>query len=120
MSYGLRTIKTKEHRPLFRFTEEDKFLFGCLDAVVSELQRNFPDYSKEFFINALKMNTMNIANVYEFLTKPSSHRGGKEFNIAYNSIDDHVIQHMKESNFYKELVELRGREDVERREFFIN
>lgn len=66
----MRAVNSRENRAIFKFTEEDKFLFNCLDKVVAELQREFKDYSKEFIVNALKMNTLNISQVYEFLKKP--------------------------------------------------
>lgn len=116
-------MSSKENRAIFKFSEEDKFLFNCLDRVVAELQREFKDYSKEFIVNALRMNTLNISQVYEFLRKPyNSNTESKSFlnlEILFNSSDDHVIKFMKNTNFYKELVDSKGLALVEEREYFL-
>ena len=41
LSAGLRTVNSKENRKLFRFTEEDKFVFNCIDKVVDAFAREF-------------------------------------------------------------------------------
>ena len=65
----------------------------------------------------MKLNTLNIPNVYDYLKKP--HQPSNEKNV-YNSADDHVIRYMKNSGFYKELSEAHGNLSVEEREFFLS
>lgn len=115
LSYGLRTINAREHRRLFKFTEEDKFIFSCLDGIVESLQREFKEFNKDFIVQALKMNTLNLPQTYEYLKRPRH----VEKNI-YNSGDDHVLKYMRETGFYKELVDLHGKSSVEDREFFLS
>jgi hypothetical protein len=117
LSYGLRTIQNKENRRLFRFTEEDKFLFSCFDDIVSTLSKEFKSYPKEFIINALKINTLNLINTYEYLKKPHNPQNEK---LIFNSSDDHVIKYMANTDFYKEIVDIHGLQSVKDREFFLS
>lgn len=65
----------------------------------------------------MKLNTLSIPHVYEYLKKP--HQPSNEKNV-FNSADDHVIRYMKSSGFYKELVEAHGINAVEDREYFLS
>jgi hypothetical protein len=117
LSYGLRTISNKEKRKLFKFTEEDKFVFSCIDNIVDTISKEFKDIPKEFIINALKINTLNLSNTYEYLKKPHNSQVEK---LTYNSGDDHVLKYMKGTNFYKELLDIHGAESVADREYFLS
>jgi hypothetical protein len=118
LAIGLRTVNSKENRKLFKFTEEDKFVFSCFDDIIDTFGREFDEIPKEFIINALKINTLNIAQTYEFLKKP--HRHPLIEKSIFNSADDHVIRYMKHTPFYKELIEVHGEASVEDREYFLN
>lgn len=63
------------------------------------------------------MNTLKIPQIYEYLKKPHQPQIEK---AIFNSGDDHVIKYMKDSAFYKELVEIHGKAAVEDREFFLS
>ena len=73
--------------------------------------------SREFVVNALKLNNLNIVQTNEYLKKPSSNMNEK---MTFNSSDDHVIKYMKDSPFYKELVDMKGRENVADRDYYLN
>ena len=75
------------------------------------------DATRDLVINALKINSLNIPQTYEYLKKPHLPLNEKH---AFNEGDDHVIRYMKDTTFYKELLENKGKENVENREFFLN
>lgn len=56
-------------------TEDDKDLFNQLDEVVKEFEENFPEHSKEFIIDALKSNSLNLKNTYLYLKDPEAMKG---------------------------------------------
>lgn len=114
---GLRTINNKENRKLFRFTEEDKFIFSCIDNVVEGLCKENKEATRELVVNALKINTLNIPQTHEYLKKPYLPLNEK---TIFNTGDDHVIRYMKHSQFYKELTDNKGKENVENREYFLS
>lgn len=107
----------KENRKLFRFTEEDKFVFNCVDNVVDVLCKECKDSSRDLALRALKVNTFNIPQTYEYLKKPNNPNNEK---YIFNDGDDHVIRYMKNTNFYRELVEAKTKENVENREYFLS
>lgn len=85
--------------------------------MIENFQREFKDLGKEFIVHALKINTLNLAHTYEYLRKP--HQPQIEKSI-YSSGDDHVLKYMRDSAFYKELIDLHGKQNIEDREYFLS
>ena len=56
-------------------TEEDKEIFGKIDEIVDKLQENFKELNKEFIIDSLKSNSLNLKNTYSYLQNPSEMKG---------------------------------------------
>lgn len=81
------------------------------------LCKDIKEAPREFVINALKVNSLNIPQTYEYLKKPHLPHNEK---AAFNVSDDHVIKYMKNTGFYKELIENKGKDNVENREFFLS
>jgi len=117
LSAGLRTINNRDNRKLFKFTEEDKLVFSCIDNVIEGLCKEVKDATKELVINALKINTLNIPQTYEYLKRPYLPLNEKH---AFNGGDDHVIKYMKDTSFYKELTDNKGKDHVENRDYFLS
>lgn len=110
-------MNTKVNKKLFRFNEEDKFVFSCIDNVINTMSKELKDVPRDLVINALKINTMNIPQTYEYLKKPYLPANEK---ATFNVGDDHVIKFMKESTFYRELVETKSKDGVANREYFLS
>lgn len=102
---------------MFKFTEEDKFVFSCLDKIVETYTKELKEANRDFVINALKINTLNLPQTYEYLKRPHQPLSEK---AIFTSGDDHVLKYMKDSAFYKELVEIHGKAAVENREYFLS
>lgn len=117
LALGLKSVNSRESRRLCRFTEEDKFVFNCLDDTINTLCKEVPHASRDLVLNALKINTLNIPQTYEYLKKPHLPNNEK---LTFNHGDDHVIRYMKDSVFYRELIDTKGRDNVETREFFLS
>jgi hypothetical protein len=59
-------------KELFKtITPDDRYAFDVIDAVVNDLHNHFPKYNKEFIINALEGNSMNISDTYVYLKNPT-------------------------------------------------
>lgn len=110
-------MNTRVNKKLFRFNEEDKFIFTCIDNVVQALSKELKDVPSDLIINALKLNTMNIPQTYEYLKKPYLPLNEK---ATFNVGDDHVIKFMKDTTFHKELVDTKGKDAVANREYFLS
>lgn len=91
-------------------------MFSCIDNVVEGLCKEVKEATKDLVLNALKINTFNIPQTYDYLKKTNTQIEKSTFNIG----DDHVIKYMKDTNFYKEMLETKGKENLENREFFLS
>lgn len=65
----------------------------------------------------MKLNTLNIPQLYDYLKNPHLSLNEK---AVFNSADDHVIKYMKNTTFYKELIDSHGINCVDDREYFLS
>lgn len=60
-------------------TEEDKQNFAKIDIVVNTLQQKFSNFTREYIIDALKANSLNLKNTYFYLKNPEAMKGNDIF-----------------------------------------
>ncbi len=109
--------------------EKDKTLFYDIDNIVQSVQNHFnapvsnsfssqesqqEQFNKEEILDILKRTSFNIENTYLFL---KDHENYKFF--LFTDMEDYIIRNMRKSDYYKDLVKLKGRELVEERERFL-
>jgi hypothetical protein len=56
-------------------TDDDKACFEKIDIIVDTLQEHFKNLTREFIIDALKSNSLNLKNTYQYLKNPETMKG---------------------------------------------
>ena len=110
----LQEFTTEEKKKLHMINEDDKFIFKTIDNVLDNLCKDFPNYPREFILNILISNSMNIVTTYICLANPS-----QKHLYSFSEIDDDIILNHKGSDQYKSLVKEKGNELVKEREKFL-
>ena len=110
----LQEFTTEEKKKLHMINEDDKFIFKTIDNVLDNLCKDFPNYPREFILNLLISNSMNIVTTYICLANPS-----QKHLYSFSEIDDDIILNHKGSDQYKSLVKEKGNELVKEREKFL-
>ena len=93
-----------------------------LKETLSHLSRVFPQYNNDIFIHCLNMSSMDIQFTEEFLSNPEElYESSLLINLefGFNSMEDHVIKKMKNSDIYKLIVKIKGKKAVDEREEFL-
>jgi len=110
----LQEFTTEEKKKLHMINEDDKFIFKTIDNVLDNLCKDFPNYPREFILNLLISNSMNIVTTYICLANPS-----QKHLYSFSEIDDDIILNHKGSDQYKSLIKEKGNELVKEREKFL-
>jgi len=56
-------------------TDGDKEIFGKIDIIINTVQEHFTNHSREFIIDGLKANSLNLKNTYQYLKNPEEMKG---------------------------------------------
>ena len=110
----LQEFTSAEKKKLHTINEDDKFAFKTIDNVLDNLCKDFPNYPREFILNILISNSMNIVTTYICLANPS-----QKNLYSFSEIDDDIILNHKGSDQYKSLIKEKGNELVKEREKFL-
>ena len=110
----LQEFTTEEKKKLHMINEDDKFIFKTIDNVLDNLCKDFSNYPREFILNVLISNSMNIVTTYICLANPS-----QKHLYSFSEIDDDIILNHKGSDQYKSLIKEKGSELVKEREKFL-
>lgn len=103
------------------FTENEKRRFKDIDRIVSTLVKHNTDYTEEEVLRALKKNSFNILNTYNYLQDEDKFEGTlNNIDKCFYNVDDYVLTNFKKTKFYNQLVNEKGKSRVEEREFFLN
>ena len=111
----LQQFTEEEKKKLLTINEDDKFIFKSIDNVLDGLCNEFPNLTRDYVLDILVANSMNIARTYLSLSNPEQKK-----ILTFSQNDDNVILKMKDSNEYKELIKEKGKELVDEREEFLN
>ena len=104
----------QEKAKILSINEEDKFVFRVMDNIVKGLQNSFPQYTKNYIIEVLRGNSMNIENAYIYLSDPI-----RNSSIIFTEAEDKLILEMKGSGEYNLLVAEKGQDRVQEREDYL-
>lgn len=117
-----RNIFENSKNKLFIKNKEDKFMLKNLDELVNDLLLIFKDYSKDFIIDALKGNSMDIEQTYYFLKdpNPSNYFNNVFIDRIFTELDDEILKNMKDTELYKNLVTRKGQGKIQERIDFLN
>lgn len=110
----LEGVNEEMKHKLGNINETDKFLFKAIDDVVDGISREFGQYSKEFIVEMLMQNSMDITRTYLCLKDPS-----KAKIIGFTPLDDKIILRMKDGEEYVNLVKEKGNESIKEREDYL-
>ena len=111
----LQQFTEDEKRKLLTINEDDKFIFKSIDNVLDGLCNEFPNLTREYVLDMLVSNSMNIARTYLSLSNPEQKK-----IYSFTQSDDNVILKMKNSEQYQNLINEKGKELVDEREEFLN
>ena len=114
MSYA-KDIKRDRRSSLNKITQQDKFIFKSIDMVLEGLSKEFSNYSKEYILDILKQNSMNIAKTYICLKEPM-----KSKIIGYTPLDDKIILKMKKGEEFNNLLREKGKKSILEREEYLS
>lgn len=70
MKEYLKAEAGREKYKLFVINEEDKFLFNIMEKVVNSFEKEFPNFSRDDIVEALKANSMDVNQTYHYLKNP--------------------------------------------------
>ena len=110
----LQQFTEDEKRKLLTINEDDKFIFKSIDNVLDGLCKEFPNLTRDYVLDTLVANSMNIARTYLSLSNPEQKK-----LYSFTESDDNVILKMKDSEQYQNLVNEKGKELVDEREEFL-
>ncbi len=111
----LQQFTEEEKKKLLTINEDDKFIFKSIDNVLDGLCNEFPNLTREYVLDMLVSNSMNIARTYLSLSNPEQKK-----IYSFTQSDDNVILKMKNSEQYQNLINEKGKELVDEREEFLN
>ena len=110
----LQQFTEDEKRKLLTINEDDKFIFKSIDNVLDGLCKEFPNLTREYVLDILVANSMNIARTYLSLSNPENKK-----IYSFTQSDDNIILKMKDSEQYQNLIKEKGKELVDEREEFL-
>ena len=110
----LQQFTEDEKRKLLTINEDDKFIFKSIDNVLDGLCNEFPNLTREYVLDMLVSNSMNIARTYLSLSNPENKK-----IYSFTQSDDNIILKMKDSEQYQNLIKEKGKELVDEREEFL-
>ena len=110
----LQQFTEDEKRKLLTINEDDKFIFKSIDNVLDGLCNEFPNLTREYVLDMLVSNSMNIARTYLSLSNPEHKK-----IYSFTQSDDNIILKMKDSEQYQNLIKEKGKELVDEREEFL-
>ena len=111
----LKDDKKNKKRKLNEINPKDKFVFKCVDMVMEGLYKEFSNYSKDYILEILQQNSMNIAKTYICLKEPI-----KSKIIGYTSLDDKIILKMKKGEEFNNLLREKGKKSILEREDYLS
>ena len=112
---NLKDSKKEKKRKLNYIHPQDKFIFKCVDMVMEGLYKEFSNYSKDYILEILQQNSMNIAKTYICLKEPI-----KSKIISYTSLDDKIILKMKKGEEFNNLLREKGKKSILEREDYLS
>jgi hypothetical protein len=129
------TITPKDSTPVIKNrvifpNEKDKLLFFDMDHIVQSIQSYFnlprmnssfssddshqEHLTKEEIMEILKRTSFNIENAYLYFSERDTYK-----YLLFSDMEDYIIKNMRKSDYYRDLVEIKGKELVEERERFL-
>ena len=111
----LKDDKKNKKRKHNEINPKDKFIFKCVDMVMEGLYKEFSNYSKDYILEILQQNSMNIAKTYICLKEPI-----KSKIIGYTSLDDKIILKMKKGEEFNNLLREKGKKSILEREDYLS
>lgn len=100
---------------LNKINQEDKFIFKSIDMILEGLSKEFSSYSKEYILDILQQNSMNIAKTYICLKEPM-----KSKIIGYTPLDDKIILKMAKGEEFNNLLREKGKKSILEREEYLS
>lgn len=110
----LNRHKDEQKKILQSINESHKFIFKTVDSVLDALSKEFSNYSKEFILEMLQQNSMDVTKTYLCL-KDSK----KAKELAFTPLDDKVILNMKNGEEFKILLNEKGKAAIAEREEYL-
>ena len=104
----------EEKRKLNSINEDNKFIFKVIDNVLDGFSSEFKNYTKDFILDTLQQNSMDIYKTYICLKEPMKNK-----NVGFTPLDDKVLLR-KQGEEYKILLKEKGKEAIQEREEFLN
>jgi hypothetical protein len=82
----LKAFTEEEKKKLLSINEDDKFLFKVIDNVIDGFSKEFPMYTKNYILEVLIGNSMNIANAYKVFKNPAESQSKLLYYVYYRFI----------------------------------
>ena len=111
----LNDNKKDKKRKLNEINQEDKFIFKSIDLVLEGLCKEFNNYSKDYILEILQQNSMNIVKTYICLKEPI-----KSKILGYTPLDDKIIINMKKGEEFNNLMREKGKKSILEREEYLS
>lgn len=111
----LKGTKNNKKIIIDKVNQHDKFIFKSIDIVLEALCKEFNNYSKEYILDILKQNSMNIEKTYVCLKEPM-----KAKIIGYTPLDDKIILKMKKGEEFNNLLREKGKKSILEREEYLS
>ena len=129
------TITPKDSTPVIKNrvifpNDKDKVLFFDIDYIIhgiqtylnsSRMNSSFSSddshqehLTKEEIMEILKRTSFNIENTYLYFNDRNTYK-----YLLFSDMEDYIIKNMRKTDYYKDLVEIKGKELVEERERFL-
>ena len=100
---------------LNKMNQEDKFIFKSIDMIVDGISKEFNNYSKEYILDILQQNSMNIRKTYICLKEPM-----KSKIIGFTPLDDKIILKMAKGEEFNNLLREKGKKSILEREEYLS
>ena len=88
--------------------------FGRIDEIVKVFSNCLPNSQKEDILNKLDLTSFNLSHTFYELKYPQSRK------YIFTSTEDYIIKNMQGSEIYKELIKLKGENNVIQRKKYLN
>lgn len=115
------TVSEGDRRKLYSVNQDEKYLFHVIDNCVDVLHQEFNSFPKEYILETLIGNSMNLQQTYQYLKNPTQ----GIINIfmlghLFTEPENQIIKSMKDSAEYNQLISKLGKDKVRDRIDFLS
>ncbi len=68
-------LESQKLKKIVTVSDNDKNLFNCIDEILNEFSKHFPQYSNEQILDNLKNNSFDLENTFLVLSNPREFEG---------------------------------------------